>query len=1136
MAKGNNPISFEDFFDFSDDSEISKAISSIKELRKNFNEFKVEVTGSTTASFEKQMGDLANEVAKVATATKDLTVTNEKHQEALVKNLSIIEKLKQENEALKASKQGSKQVEKALEDSVNGLTEKLKQQVAEYKKLSQAQDTEKMRKLAAEIQVTRYEITELNNATKGTTSIFQAAKGSYAELDAQTKLMVRSLKEMDNGMDSTNLAAQELKRQIAENTAILKGFDAQIGHNFRNVGNYKSAFDGLGMSVQQILREAPTLGISLNTFFLAISNNLPIFFDEVFKARKEIAAANKELKTAISVAREKAIADKLAAGASREAALAAGAQAAAQLEANAAANAAPSVWSRVGASLFSFKTVLTLIVIGLTLFGGKIVEMVEGLFSAESALKAAQKAAADYADEQIRLIKIQDDYTQALNDGSRTRALENELAYAKSIGKSKLEQLEIERRLARERAKGATDDLVTGTPRTSGVQSIQGIDARIGDAVEALEKYKIAFGEAESARTNFLLNHSTVKGAAGEMDKKEYDEELERLDANYNRRKFLFERQKKLLQDYYDANRDVTIKDNEYQKELDEEEEKRHKARVQRLKDATRKMDEIIQASAKYQIAQEELKYAKGAKNEETQLHLENRRLAILEDSYEKRLKLYQKGTKEYWAILTEQKEAEKAHVEAVLKIREKAIEDRTKLALQSAEEQFNKTNKGWVAELALEAQRSEIAAKGFDERMALYKKESREFADLQQAKADAVAASEAKQAQIRINQGKAKEGVSKAEGNVIESYQEYSIRRSSQEYGGEDNSLVTARRLHDFRMKQIEDEIAANERKQDTLKEGDADYYENLKTNAELRKQLVDESSEYELQKAKEVHEAELALRQAMFDFIQLTATTTFDIGRELNAENIEILEEEKKKEMELAGNNARAREQIEENYQKKIIALKRKQAMYDKFQALFNIGLNTAVGVTAAWANPLTAPFMVPIIIASGVLQAAAVLAKPLPRYYKGRGKTGVSEWAEVNEEGFELIERNGKYRIAGSGERGYDFISGDEKVHTAKQSQQIIEQLIENKSNVEFYSSLDDGLRIAQHYKEMSDNKIVAAILSSRVSEQLLGRTFEGAIKNLPSNVLEFNERGFRKYNQVLRSKTEDINSRNSINGNG
>lgn len=93
---------------------------------------------------------------------------------------------------------------------------------------------------------------------------------------------------------------EELRGKTLKLDTTLKQIDSTLGRNQRNVGNYK--FDALGNSIQQILRESPSAAVSLNTFFLAISNNLPTFFDAVtqvnegLKELKDIATtANVEL-------------------------------------------------------------------------------------------------------------------------------------------------------------------------------------------------------------------------------------------------------------------------------------------------------------------------------------------------------------------------------------------------------------------------------------------------------------------------------------------------------------------------------------------------------------------------------------------------------------------------------------------------------------------------------------------------------------------------------------------------------------------------------------------------------------------------------------------------------------------------
>jgi len=145
-----------------------------------------------------------------------------------------------------------------------------------------------------------------------------------------------------------------LRQKIDRYDKALKATDASMGKHQRNVGNYASAWNGLGNSVQQLSRELPAFGNSMQTGFMAISNNLPIFFDEIKKVKNE----NKAL----------------------------------------AATGQPTVsaFKQIGQSIFSVTGLLGLGVTALTIFGSKIIEFITNNDDAEKAIKrkqAAQKAA-----------------------------------------------------------------------------------------------------------------------------------------------------------------------------------------------------------------------------------------------------------------------------------------------------------------------------------------------------------------------------------------------------------------------------------------------------------------------------------------------------------------------------------------------------------------------------------------------------------------------------------------------------------------------------------------------------------------------------------------------------------------------
>ena len=147
---------------------------------------------------------------------------------------------------------------------------------------------------------------------------------------------------------------QQLLASIRQADAKIKSLDATIGNHQRNVGNYASGWNGLGMSIQQIGRELPSLAMGWNTFFLAISNNLPILADEIKRARVEY--------------------DNLR---------------------NAGQKATP-VWKQVASSLLSWQTALTVGITLLTLYGDEIINWIGGLFGADSAQKKLNESIKEF--------------------------------------------------------------------------------------------------------------------------------------------------------------------------------------------------------------------------------------------------------------------------------------------------------------------------------------------------------------------------------------------------------------------------------------------------------------------------------------------------------------------------------------------------------------------------------------------------------------------------------------------------------------------------------------------------------------------------------------------------------------------
>ena len=105
--------------------------------------------------------------------------------------------------------------------------------------------------------------------------------------------------------------------------------------------NAQRQFNGLHNSIQQMAREMPSLAMGPQMFFMAISNNLPIFTDELARARKEY--------------------DELQMSGKK----------------------GTPVWKQILSSLFSWQTAMTTGIMLLVMYGDEIWEWTKDLFSAK---------------------------------------------------------------------------------------------------------------------------------------------------------------------------------------------------------------------------------------------------------------------------------------------------------------------------------------------------------------------------------------------------------------------------------------------------------------------------------------------------------------------------------------------------------------------------------------------------------------------------------------------------------------------------------------------------------------------------------------------------------------------------------
>ena len=152
-----------------------------------------------------------------------------------------------------------------------------------------------VQQLAAQRLVEEESIRRTIKAQKDQIIQSRAEEGSITALRKQIILLTKDYDDLGRTRRNGD-AGKALLAQIANVQKELSAAEQASGRFQRNVGNYASAWNGLGFSVQQVARELPSLAVSANTFFLAISNNIPIIVDEIARARKEYAAFQEALK------------------------------------------------------------------------------------------------------------------------------------------------------------------------------------------------------------------------------------------------------------------------------------------------------------------------------------------------------------------------------------------------------------------------------------------------------------------------------------------------------------------------------------------------------------------------------------------------------------------------------------------------------------------------------------------------------------------------------------------------------------------------------------------------------------------------------------------------------------------------
>lgn len=247
-----------------------------------------------------------------------------------------------------------------------------------------------------------------------------------------------------------------------------------IGPSANEIASVTRQYNGLNASIQQIARELPAAAMGPQMFFMAISNNLPIFADELSRARKEYAAMT------------------------------------------AAGEEGTPVWKQLLSSIMSWQTLLAVGIMLLVTYGDEIGKWVTSLFKGKQALDAAAVATEEYhnaiakgrvnAAKQISeaetLLKVATDESRAM-DQRREAAEKMQQLYPEYLGNMSAEAI-----MAGEAAE-AYEDLKNRLIEVA--QSRAAMDrlselaaAKLSPELEAIKKAEEEYEAAKRKREEYL--------------------------------------------------------------------------------------------------------------------------------------------------------------------------------------------------------------------------------------------------------------------------------------------------------------------------------------------------------------------------------------------------------------------------------------------------------------------------------------------------------------------------------------------------------------------------------------------------------------------------------------------------------
>lgn len=926
---------------------------------------------------------VSNELAKSATNYKTLT--------------DLINKL---NEA-----------EKGAGDTYKGQKKILSDMEKAQKRLEKARSDE-AKAIAAINEQTR----RMNQINKNAAKEVLAHANS---LDAMTARLAK-MKAEARGMDVASEGYKKLRDEIGKLNAEILKEESQMGVWGRNVGNYGSAFNGLRFNIQQVARELPSLTISASQFFLAISNNLPMLVDELQRAREANKAMRAEGQKTVPVWKQ------VASGiVSWQTALVVG------ITLLTAYGKDISNWVK---GLFGAKQALIETSEITRSFGSNIAKdsaeldiMFARLKEATNGTEEYEKARRQIIDKYGDYLKGQKDEIRNLEDLDEAYKVLTKSIIANSIQKglqdANSKAIENYEKQMDKALDGVEEKFIKKFGEESGYEKF--LTFRVGivsDDEELRKQAEEIYKEFDYDKTVLNATGLTNITTTSEVASNALENTRDKIEAAnselQNSQKEIISIQKAYEKLYGINQGNVEVVDSLVKKQQDlreeaermpettEEEIKLKNQRLKQIDDEISRLQNLGIESEEQAKKREKAEREQEKEEEKLAKYVEKLRLNEI-NAYNQLQALKIKGGIESNKLIVQN---ERASYEERIEALNEYTDALKKSVSESADAQIDRLIRNAGKELGLNPDDAK-------ERVKLEEELSNQMLLIRQKGALEIEKIEAESSkmQVKIEEDRVKNIIdiiareTDARQKALSGSEMVEFGELAKEYA----SGLIAEEAYQSKKKAISDKytMARFDLENEMLQQSLAKTIGDEQARLDIQKKIADNRLEYE----KYINEQEIAAAEELTNKKKELLQSVFDFGNQLIENRFEKQQQELEDELEanedweddrlaqierleesgaITKEQAEARKQVvqdqtalkEQEIERKQAELQRKQAVYEKSMTIAKIAFNTALGISAAWSNPFTAPAMIPLIIAAGAVQTATVLATPIPEYAKG------------------------------------------------------------------------------------------------------------------------------------------------------